>query len=699
MEITRTGQFILSQDGCRSDDIRKGLSRQEDLRAQGRYQPLGQILVDFGSLSPERLNQALEEQCLEVLGKSEIFRGLSREILHKVIVETPLRTYPAGAVLMRQDEPGESFYLLVSGKTKAFRVTSAGIEIPLAEFGPGQGFGEISVLARRPRTAFVQTIQPSSLLVFSEGDFLRICRECPDLSLALIRMLCQRLVEGNLALDRISDEELSVRQLFGRFVAPEVRDEILSGKISLDGEIRTVTLLFSDLRDFTPMTESTPPKTMVSILNAYFTEMTQAIRSEQGVVLQYVGDEVEAVFGAPMPLSDHSDRAVRAALKMRKRLVSLNDRLKRAEVGTLRHGIGIHTGEVVAANIGSPDRKSYALVGSTVNLASRVQNANKALSTDILITSATLEGLRGVLFSQDPAACFSERGGRTGAVDGGDMNRNRGVSRPVQDLREKLDNWVKAHGAASGFGGLWRNPLLVSARADARFDRLPEITGFDHLLPRELMPSAKSVVIFFIPFAPSMQQENVPGKFPCRKWGVAYEKTNALIERLCAQIIGFLKDRGFDSTPTPATHNFDPVRLKARWSHKHLGHLAGLGRFGVNCQLITPSGCAGRLGSLVTEADLGDHPLVEKQELCLHKTGEKCLECLRRCPVKALTPEGILRQRCFSRLKLNLHHTQALAGLGESTHVCGKCVVGLPCSVDPADQTGCLSRKSERASS
>jgi adenylate cyclase len=207
-------------------------------------------------------------------------------------------------------------------------------------------------------------------------------------------MLCERLAGGNLALDRISDEELSVRQLFGRFVAPEVRDEILSGRISLDGEVRTVTLLFSDLRDFTPMTEDTPPKTMVSVLNAYFTEMTQAIRSESGVVLQYVGDEVEAVFGAPLELPDHPDRAVRAALKMRKRLATLNTRFERAGAPTLRHGIGIHTGEVVAANIGSPDRKSYALVGATVNLASRVQNTNKDFSTDILMTSTTRSRLK-----------------------------------------------------------------------------------------------------------------------------------------------------------------------------------------------------------------------------------------------------------------------------------------------------------------
>jgi class 3 adenylate cyclase len=295
---------------------------------------------------------------------------------------------------MRQNDIGNTFYLMVSGKARAYRVSSSGIEISLAEFGPCQGFGEISVLSKRPRTAFVQTTQASCLMEFSEENFHRLCMEFPELSMALNRVLCERLMTGNLALDRVSNEELAVRQLFGRFVAPEVRDKILSGQIPLDGDVRTVTLLFADLRDFTPLVEITPPKVMVSILNAYFTEMTQVIRSEKGVVLQYIGDEIEAAFGAPLDLSNHQDRAVRAALKMRKRLNSLNTQIRRVGMSNLRHGIGIHTGRVVAANIGSTDRMSYALVGDTVNIASRIQAANKSLKTDILISDDTQKGLR-----------------------------------------------------------------------------------------------------------------------------------------------------------------------------------------------------------------------------------------------------------------------------------------------------------------
>jgi epoxyqueuosine reductase QueG len=195
------------------------------------------------------------------------------------------------------------------------------------------------------------------------------------------------------------------------------------------------------------------------------------------------------------------------------------------------------------------------------------------------------------------------------------------------------------------------------------------------------LPAAKSVVVFFIPFHKALAKENHKGDIPCRNWGLAYQSTNQLIGRLCGHLKRFLEENGHPTEMTPATHNFDEKRLVSRWSHKHLGYIAGLGRFGVNAQFITPAGCTGRMGSLVTAADLGDHPLVTEAELCLHKRGEKCLVCVRRCPVEAVSVAGIDRQRCWARLNQNLHETEALAGLDSHTHVCGKCQVLVPCSL------------------
>ena len=250
------------------------------------------------------------------------------------------------------------------------------------------------------------------------------------------------------------------------------------------------------------------------------------------------------------------------------------------------------------------------------------------------------------------------------------------------DLKALIETYVQDYSMASKGKNLWRTPLFATARADERFNVLPKIAAPDHSLPKDLLPTGKSVVVFFVPFIKDLALENHEGKIPCRNWGLAYEATNALINSLCGEIRDFFKEAGYESALVPATHNFYPVKLMARWSHKHLGYIAGLGRFGVNAQFITPSGCAGRLGSLVTEAELGDHPLVSEKELCLHKNGQKCLVCVRRCPVGAVSAKkGIDREKCWARLKSNLHETQELSGLQPTSHVCGKCQVLVPCSL------------------
>jgi len=254
------------------------------------------------------------------------------------------------------------------------------------------------------------------------------------------------------------------------------------------------------------------------------------------------------------------------------------------------------------------------------------------------------------------------------------------------DLRKRIEAAVQAYSQKKGIRHFWRTPLLATSAVNDRFNVLPRIAAEDHALPRDLLDTARSVVVFFVPFSKEPANENHPGENPSRSWGLAYEATNRLIGHLCEVLQQELENRGYRAALTPATHNFDPEKLMARWSHKHLGYLAGLGRFGVNAQFITPAGCAGRMGSLVTDADLGDSPLVNAEELCLHKNGQKCLVCLDRCPVGAVSVSGIDRKRCWERLKENIAHVDALVGLKSSTHVCGKCQVLVPCSLK--DPTG-----------
>jgi class 3 adenylate cyclase len=229
-----------------------------------------------------------------------------------------------------------------------------------------------------------------------EGDIVMRCIEIgaddyltKPFNPVLLRARINACRERKRLRDLEKEQKRILKETFGKYVDEEVRDEVLSGRIPLDGEKKDVTVMFADLRDFTPLTESTPPKDVVKILNGYFTEMTPAIRRRRGSILQYVGDEIYSVFGAPLPLKAHPYHALEAALDMRRLLVVVNEKLKRQGYAPLRHGIGIHSGPIVAANIGSPDRLAYNLVGDTVNLASRIQGITKKFDEDILISAAT----------------------------------------------------------------------------------------------------------------------------------------------------------------------------------------------------------------------------------------------------------------------------------------------------------------------
>lgn len=199
---------------------------------------------------------------------------------------------------------------------------------------------------------------------------------------------------GNEMIKGLAERE-TIRAAFGRYVTPEIRDEILSGKIPLQGERRDATVLFADLRNFTAFVETHEPEDVIASMRTYFTAMHRAIRRHGGLVLQFVGDEIEAVFGVPVHFDEHADAAVKAALDMRSALLELNR--KRSALGqfALAHGIGIHSGRVLAGNSGSEKQAAYALIGDTVNIASRIQGLTKELGCDILVSRETVERLRG----------------------------------------------------------------------------------------------------------------------------------------------------------------------------------------------------------------------------------------------------------------------------------------------------------------
>jgi adenylate cyclase len=190
-------------------------------------------------------------------------------------------------------------------------------------------------------------------------------------------------------------ERDKVRDLLGKSVSPEVAGELMRSEIKLGGEVRKVTILFSDLRDFTAHSETQSPENLVKELNAYFTEVTGAVEAVGGIVDKYIGDAVMAVFGAPVELPDHADRAVQAAMEILRAEESLNQRRSELGLPSLRTGIGISTGDVVAGNVGSASRYNYTVMGNEVNLASRLESLTKDVrfAARIICSNSTRQAL------------------------------------------------------------------------------------------------------------------------------------------------------------------------------------------------------------------------------------------------------------------------------------------------------------------
>jgi len=196
-----------------------------------------------------------------------------------------------------------------------------------------------------------------------------------------------------LVLEDITREK-RVRNTMSRYMAKEVVDRLLaSGDEVLKGSSHVATVLFSDIRQFTMLTEAMSPQQTVTMLNEYFTEMVEVVLSNGGMLDKYIGDALMAIFGAPVEDVTDADRALRVATEMIRALDQLNARRAGESLAAIDIGVGLATGEVLAGSVGSIKRMEYTVIGDTVNLSARLESANKHYGTKVLISGQTVEAL------------------------------------------------------------------------------------------------------------------------------------------------------------------------------------------------------------------------------------------------------------------------------------------------------------------
>lgn len=192
-------------------------------------------------------------------------------------------------------------------------------------------------------------------------------------------------------MEDISDEK-RLKSTMYRYMTQELAEELLKlGDAKLGGDRKEVTVLFSDIRSYTSLTEKLKAEEVVGMLNGYFESMVEAVFKHKGTLDKYIGDAIMAVFGSPLPLEDHAWKAVQTSLEMRERLRIFNeDRIKENKI-PIRIGIGINSGSVISGNIGSSKRMEFTAIGDGVNLSSRLEGASKQYGCDIIISENTYQ--------------------------------------------------------------------------------------------------------------------------------------------------------------------------------------------------------------------------------------------------------------------------------------------------------------------
>jgi adenylate cyclase len=227
-------------------------------------------------------------------------------------------------------------------------------------------------------------------------------------------------------------EKRRIRGAFQYYVAPSVVNEMLKNpeQLRLGGEKKELTILFSDIRDFTTISEKMEPEVLVRFLNKYLTRMANIIFRHEGLVDKYMGDAIMAIFGAPLPQEDHTLRACLAALDMTQELYQMQKEAETLATLKLAAGIGINTGYMVIGNMGSESRFDYTVLGDNVNLGSRLEGLNKEYGTHIIISEITYEKTKDQLLCREL-----------------DLVRVKGKDKPVKiyELLNRLDASYKDH--------------------------------------------------------------------------------------------------------------------------------------------------------------------------------------------------------------------------------------------------------------
>ena len=217
MKVKKIGAYLVENQTCNKQMIDQALKRQLALELEGIYKPIGQIIIENGDLNYEVLDLILRRQGEDILRSVELFKSLPPELVTKIAGVAECRAFPKGKIIIHEGDQGDSFYQVISGSARVFRVSEDGVEVTLNTLGPGESFGEMALLTGEPRSASVKTLEASGFLLISKQAFDQLVDENPEFSLALSKIISSRLVRGGINLVTATSTE----KAYQRFVSEQ----------------------------------------------------------------------------------------------------------------------------------------------------------------------------------------------------------------------------------------------------------------------------------------------------------------------------------------------------------------------------------------------------------------------------------------------------------------------------------------------
>lgn len=317
----------------------------------------------------------------------------------------PTRNFKASRILVVDDnrvnrlllgrvleQLGHAVTFAEHGRQALERLRERRIELVLLDIEMPElnGYQVLEALVADPQLRDIPVVMMSAV---DEVDTVARCIELGAedyLFKPLNPVLLKARVGSSLEKKRLRDQQ---RDLFRKFATPEVVEELLATGFALGGKHVEASVMFSDVRSFTRIAEQLPPAETIELLNSYYTLMFDAIDGQGGIVNQILGDGLMAIFGAPLPVTDHRERAVRAALEMHELIKGFNQEQATRGAVQIQIGIGIASGPLIAGYTGTKRRVTYTCVGDTVNQAAHLEAHTKVVGQPILIDENTRNGV------------------------------------------------------------------------------------------------------------------------------------------------------------------------------------------------------------------------------------------------------------------------------------------------------------------